>query len=77
MLDLCLEDQINSGVPTQFTEDILNWKKVTEEGKKNKLMYQMSASENINKQLEEVMDVGKCIRKMIELWMMYLWINKE
>lgn len=77
MLDLRLEDQMNSGVPTQFTEDILNWKKVTEEGKKNKLMYQMSASENINKQLEEVMDVGKCIRKMIELWMMYLWINKE
>lgn len=27
-------------------------------------MYQMSASENINKQLEEVMDVGKYVRKM-------------
>lgn len=30
-------------------------------------MYQMSAPEYINKQLEEGMDVGKCIRKIIDL----------
>lgn len=28
VLDLCLENQTNSGLPTKFTEDIRNWKKL-------------------------------------------------
>jgi len=41
MLDLGLENQIYSDLLTQFAEDILESKKMTEQGKKNKLIHQM------------------------------------